>query len=89
MKNRRENRKEKRERNRKRVSNPATLGPSVTLYDPHGSQGEPILVVVRRVMCGSVECFGRSTEVLEISCERSMFGLIKDHEKRGNMEVRK
>ena len=36
-------RREKKERNRERVSNPPTLDPSVSSYDPQGSYGEPIL----------------------------------------------
>ena len=39
MKNRRENRRDNKERNRERVSNPATLEPSVASYDPQGSYG--------------------------------------------------
>ena len=43
MKNRREKEKNK-ERNKERVSNSATLDPSVASYDPQGSCGESILV---------------------------------------------
>ena len=35
---------ENKERIRKRISNPATLDPSVAFYDPQGSYGESILV---------------------------------------------
>ena len=46
MKNRRGRRRENKVRNRERVSNTATLDPSVASYDPQGSYGESILVTL-------------------------------------------
>ena len=37
--------KEKKERNRERVPNPATLDNSVAFYDPYASYGGPILLI--------------------------------------------